>query len=314
MNWLDRTQTEALNPTEIDLEDGAYLIPCYTDLQPLVRSIEQVGILCRPLVQKTKDQRLIPVLGRRRLKAAAKIGLSSVDVSVIDSTVPETDLFRTAFWDNFTIRKLDQASMAILVSRILELYPMEVAHQEFLSVLGAATDGFRLQRFKAVAGLEEGILLALAEGRIHEKTAFMLSKMDMNDRLRVFELVGVLRLNANKTAEVIGNLFDLSVSMGCTIGSLLDREESLSILADSDSTTPDKVARFRALLRTWKYPEQSTLEQEFHNTFHKLTSAGNISVRPTPAFEDKRCTIEIRVDSWEEAESILKSISYVSSQ
>jgi hypothetical protein len=265
-------------------------------------------------VQKTKDQRLIPVLGRRRLIAAAEIGLSFVNVNVIDSTAPEIDLFRSAFWDNFTIRKPNQAYTAILVSRILELYPLEIAHQEFLSVLGAATDGFRLQRLKAIAELEETILQALAEGRIHEKTASMLSKMDVNDRRRLIELVGNLRLNANKAAEVIGNLFDLSVSMECTISGLLDNEESLLILTDSDSTIPDKVTRFRALLRKWKWPEQLTLEQEFRNTFHKLTSSHSISVRPTPSFEDRRCTIEIRTDSWEEAESILNSMPYTPSK
>ena len=314
MSWLNHTRTVTLNPIEIDLEDCTYLIPCYTELQPLAISIRRVGILHQPLIQMTADQRLIPVLGRRRLKAAAEVGLSSVEVGVIDSDVPETDLFRLAFWDNLALRELDPASTATLVSRILELYPNEVAHREFLSVLGVSPDGFRLQRFKSIAELEETTLQALAVGRIQEKTAFILSKVDMNDRLHIFKLIQELRLNSNKAAEVVSHLFDLSATMGTSIVNLLDCEESQSILTNPSATTPEKTAQFRAMLRKWKYPELAIMEQDFHNTFHHVTSTGRISVHPTPSFEDKRCVIEIRADSWEEAQSILKELNYSSFQ
>jgi hypothetical protein len=312
LSWLDHTQIVALSPIEIDLEDRTYFIPSYIDIQALVTSIERVGILNRPFVQKTLDKRFIPVLGRRRLKAAAEIGISAVKVIVIDSDVPEPDLFRLAFWDNMALRELDPASTAGLVNRILELYPIEVAHREFLSVLGVATDGFRLQRFKSIAELEDTILQALAVGRIHEKTAFILSKMVLNDRQHVFRLVQELRLNANKAAEIVGHLFDLSVTMGTSIVDLLDCGESRSILVDSNASIPEKTAQFRTLLRRWKYPEQSLLEQDFHNTFQQVNSTGRISVSPTPSFENKKCTIKIHSDSWEEAHTILKALNFSS--
>jgi hypothetical protein len=312
VNWLDRAVPATLSPKEIDLDDRSFLIPCYDDLQPLITSIERVGVLHHIYVQKTADQRLIPALGRRRLKAALAIGLTSITVRVIYASADEADLFRTAFWDNITLRRPNPTFTAIVANRILELFPLEVALGEFFPILGVSSDGIRLRRLQAVAGLEEPILEALAGGRMHEKTAVILAGMEPGARLRLFELTLALRLNANKSAEVIGTLFDLSVSKACGVNDLLERNEARAVLDDPETSAPEKASRFRELLGQWKFPELTADEREFNERFQGLASDKRVSVRPTPFFEDKRCTIEIRAESWEEAESILQAIPHTS--
>ena len=49
------------------------------------------------------------------------------------------------------------------------------------------------------------------------------------------------------------------------------------------------------------------MEREFHAHVTGMGLPDNVSVKPTKSFEDKGCTIEIRADSWEEAENIVRS-------
>ncbi len=311
MIWLDHTSTVMVNPRDVDLDDRTSLVPCYADIDPLAKSIERVGILTPVLLQERPDGRLTPVLGRRRIQAAGIVGISEVKARIASGSVPETELFSVAFWDNIATRVFDSATKAYLVRRILELFPVEVAARDYFPAMGVPAEGFRFERLRVIGGLEENILEALAAGRIHEKTAALLAEMDHGTGRIVMDLAQHLRLNANKSAEVISHLFDLSVFHGRTIRELLQDKGVEAILKDDRLTVQEKAERFRSLVRGWKFPDQVENEQQFRARFGRLVHSNRISVRPTSFFEDEGCAIEIKADSWLEAENILKSVQVV---
>ncbi len=113
------------------LEDQTYLVPCYCDLSALVRSIEKVGVLNDPLVQERADGRVVPVAGRRRLQAAVALGWERVNVKMLPDEMSIADGFALAFWDNAPHRTFDTACTAVVVRRLLELFPREVAARNF---------------------------------------------------------------------------------------------------------------------------------------------------------------------------------------
>lgn len=304
LNWLEHTRFLELDPDEVDLEDRTYYIPDFQPLDRLAASIEKIGILDAPLVQERAGGRFIPVLGRRRLQAARLIGLSRMEARIVSQDISESEGFLLAFWDNVGHRSFDPAGRAVVVRRLLELLPREVVARDFLPLLGIPPRGPRMERLRSIGGLEAHVLEALATGQILEKTALILTDLNSQERATLVDLIHHLQLNANKAAEVIEHLFDLSVLHGKPILEFLESGEVSVILRDQDIPVPERSARLRELVRGWRFPELTNKEQEFRIWSQRLPKSERISIHPTPAFEDEKCTIQITSESWEEAEKI----------
>ncbi|MGO9571678.1 MAG: ParB N-terminal domain-containing protein [Desulfomonilaceae bacterium] len=308
MKWLANTRTALLDTHEIDLRDRAYCIPSFADLAPLVKSIDNVGILNQPLLQEQVGGKMVPVLGRRRLQAALQLGISRTEVRIISDRMSEAEGFVLALWDNLGHRTFDTASTAVVVRRLLDLMPREVVADDFLPLLRVPARGPRLERLRAIGGLGEPVLQSLALGRIQEKTAFILSALSSDEQGALLGLTDALGMNANKRAEVIGHLCDLATFHGKPVLEFLREEEARSVIHDEDIPVPERAARFRRLVRSWKFPELVNSEQEFQEWLRCLPESDRIVVRAAPGFESRECTIEIRTESREEAERIVNRL------
>ncbi len=295
-----------MNPNAVDLDDLTYLIPHFSDISALRQSIGRVGLVNAPVVQTSARGGMIPVMGRRRMQCLRELGKSEVPVKVLPEDMPIADGFTLAFWDNAAHRNFDPAARAYIVKRLLELNSRETVASDFLYVLGVAPKGPRLDLLKRIGSMEFSVLKALADARINEKTAALLCDLDSRDRIRVLELMESLRLNTNKIYEVISWLVDLSIVNEKSIDELLAREEVACLLA-GDSPLPERADRFRNLVRSWKFPELTLREQEFHAWARNIAQPG-ISVRPAPMFENPECVVEVRVHSLNQAESVIDAL------
>jgi len=252
---------------------------------------------------------MVPVLGRRRLEAAVNLGLNAVKARLAPESMPEPDGFLLAFWDNLGHRRFDPATTAVVVARLMELFPRGVVARDFLPLLGVPPKGPKLEALRMVASLEDRALALIAAGRLHEKTAVLLSRMSQEDRTRVIDLLEDLGVNVNKASEIVGNLYDLSVLRGKSICDILAEEQALRILADDKLPVAERAERLRALLRAWKVPELVRNEEEFHSWVQALELPPNVSVQHSQAFESPKCTVEIRVKSREDAQRVLDKLS-----
>lgn len=307
MNWLEHTRACTINPDKIDLTDRTYHIPCFRSLESLANSIEQVGIINKPVVQERPSGGLIPVLGRRRLQVALQLGMVSVEVRVIPASMPKEDGFLVAFWDNAAHRRFDPACTAVIAKRLLEQYPRDVVAKRFLPVLGVPPLGPRLDQLRALGSLEEPVLQAMASGRIHEKTAFLLSRLQPHERMGLLEFTEDLGLNANKKAEVIERLLDLSIFHNRPVLEFVQTEDAQATLADGDIPLPERANRFRDLLRSWKFPELAKKEAEFRAWSETLPRSDRVFVRPSRSAE-VGYDIEIRAGSRNDVEKLVNRI------
>ena len=305
MNWLDSTRPFVLDPNELDLDDPNYHIPCFTGLTPLMRSIEKVGVINPPLFQEVRPGKMAPVLGRRRMMAAREVGLTAVKSRIVSPEMPIVDGFVLAFWDNVDRRSFDLASKAVVIRRLLELFPTSLVVKDFLPVLEIAPKGPLLESLRAIGGLEYTVLTALASGRIHEKSAETLSRLAVRDRTACMNLIVELGMNANKNAELISNLFDLCVIQQKSVEELLNAADAVAVLQDDELPRPARANRFRELARSWKCPELVRDERSFNQWRKGLSLPKEVTVRPVQSFEDSGCTIEVRAGSRDDAKRIL---------
>lgn len=310
MSWLDRTTISLLDPADVNLHDSTYEVPYFGDSSSLGKSVAMVGVVNAPVLQDHSSRGLIPVLGRRRLRAARAAGFHEIPVRLIPPEMPEADGYSLAFWDN-CVRITDPATTAHVVKRLLELFPLEEVCSTFLPVLNVPAKGPRLERLRRVGGLERTILEALALGRLMEKTAVTLAALDEQGRLLVFDLSQRLRLNANTCEEVVASLYDLAVVRGRSIGEIVASDPIASVLLQEDRSVPERAMSLRTILRSMKFPEVVAREREFREWCTELALPDNQKIRHASAFETDECTLEIKVDDREQAHQIVEALRAV---
>ncbi|MDQ7782109.1 MAG: hypothetical protein RDU20_04470 [Desulfomonilaceae bacterium] len=308
MNWLAHTKLHVLKLHELDFDDVTYYMPNYRDSTALRESIKQVGILNRPVVQERPCGGMIPVLGRRRLQEAATLGVHESDVLVVSSDMPVSDGFLIAFFDNAGHRTFDSPTTAVVVKRLLDLFPREMVARSFLPILGVPPRGPRLERLRLLGTLEHRALKWLAEGRILEKTAVVLARLDPGDRAPLLDFLEKLGMNANKNEEVTANLYDLSVYQARPPADIIRDDAVRELTADDDIPAPERAARFRDLIRSWKFPELVDKEREFREWCTGLPAVPNVKVWPARSFENDEFTIEIRVSHRASVERVLENL------
>jgi hypothetical protein len=234
--------------------------------------------------------------------------MALVEVRVISASMPEEDGFLMAFWDNACHRRFDPACIAVVVKRLLELYPPEVVAKQFLPILGVPPRGPRLEQLKALGGLEETVLQAVALGRIHEKTAFLMSRLQPHERTGLLEFTEGLGLNANKKAEVIERLIDLSIFHDRPVLEFVQTEDAQAALVDRDIPLPERADRFRDLVRSWKFPELAKQEAEFRAWSEALPRGDRVLVHQSQSSEVEQYNIEIRAGSRSDVEKLIDRI------
>jgi hypothetical protein len=298
-------RTITVNQSEIDLENMDFHVPSFESLDPLVASIEQVGILHPPVVKRIAERRFIPVLGRRRLEAVFELKAHSLEVRVVDPSQTCDQTFIMAFWDNLERIKRDISVKAYVVKKLFELVPRDTLAKKIFPFLDVSSKGPKLERLKRIGGLERPLLSALSSGRLQEKSAAILSELPGVQRLSLMKLISGLGLNANKAFEVISHLFDLSIYLGEPITDMLSRPETEEIINDSRLTVTEKASQFRNLITKWAFPDITENRQVFDNWVQDIRPPRNVTLRPGQSFEDDSVTIEIRLDSRSKAEDFL---------
>ncbi len=308
-NWQKNTKDIVIAVEDCDLDDSTYIIPCFADLETLKRSIMAVGMIHRPLVQRNEKRKWIPIIGRRRMVAAKELGFGAIGASILEDGMDEALCYELAFWDNISHREFDTPTKAVVVYRLLQLYSREEVAKRFLPALGIPAYGPRLEALCRIATLDSDIHHLMAVGRLSEKTALMLTHLPLKERQVIMDLVKRLKPNINKSAEIIGSLLDLATYRGSTVEEILNAPEIRELLVLSGSSHPtDLTDKLRQLLRKIRYPELNSQEAKFSEWLKTQRLPPNINVRPAQAFEDKSCTIEVRVESKEKATDLLGQI------
>ena len=162
-------RTITVNQSEIDLENMDFHVPSFESLDPLVASIEQVGILHPPVVKKIEGHRFIPVLGRRRLEAVFELKAHSLEVRVVDPSQTGDQTFIMAFWDNLERIKRDISVKAYVVKKLFELVPRGDIGQENLSILGCFFQGTQTGKAQADRGIGKTITFSPIKREIARK-------------------------------------------------------------------------------------------------------------------------------------------------
>jgi hypothetical protein len=308
LEYPSNTKLETIELSRVNLNDKRYIIPCNQSTEKLVASIREIGIINAPHCQETDSNRLIPVLGYRRLCAAAELGWEEIQVRVIGKTCPEPLCFEASFRDNISHRPLDPASRAWALKRLTELFPMDEVVGRFLDALDLPPQGPRIQRTLKIAELGDKAFWALANGRIHERTAYAMAFRTTEEQNLLMDVTNLANLNRNKSSQLIESIIDIAVLNVSKVESVLEQGAMERIAGISDPR--QRAKELMDFIFEIADPDYHRKRYEHERWVNSLNLPANVSVAPAESFEDPSIRISIRERSMETAKRTVERLLF----
>lgn len=308
MNWRKNIREFTVNPNQIELSNRTYYLPCYEDIDILVTSINQIGLMSPPVVRRAKHGKLIPVSGRRRIDAAVRAGLEQTIVYVIDPEISEEQIVDLTFWDNVHRIRNNLVCSAIVVTRLMQERSPEIVAEKYLPWIGIPPRGPKLERLKLIAGLEERSLKMLWDGRIQEKSAVLLSRLSVDERSRALDFLELYSFNANKSAEMLQAIYDISVLSQCSTSDTISKVTQTIEEECPDCDIVQKAASARNLIKKMKNVNLFETQASFNKWLEEIQLPSNMKINHAQSFESSQITLEIKASSKTEAESMISKI------
>ena len=97
--------------SRIDIDDATFLISTSSDLEALLNSIRQFGLLNPPLLIPAGDK-LVIVSGFQRIRACKMLGLDTITARMLDNDVERLKCIQWAIIDNTAQRQLNVVEQA----------------------------------------------------------------------------------------------------------------------------------------------------------------------------------------------------------
>ncbi len=289
---------------EINNKDRTFSLSYPLYPLPLASFIKETGFISPLILRRQKGNRRYQIVsGFKRAAILKKRSQGKIPAFIFsEKEMPDKKAILLSFYENLSHRQFNEIEKALAIEKLFSLgkIPEERLINFFLPLLGLPRSKKYLDGYFALSGLEEPVKKDLVQGIIGVEVGIILAGFNPLVRKLFLRLIKRLKLNQNKTKEVITLLGEISRREDRLIPSLL-REEPIR-----------KVQNFSTLrdyLLNRRYPEFKAYEKNFLKLTKKLKLSSGIKIVPPPFFEDDKLKINLEVKEEKELEEILSSLN-----
>lgn len=296
---------------EVDLRDETFCISYGFALDSLKRSIEKVGLVHPPLLQKASHGRYRIVCGWKRIFALYELGTQMFTAVVLPEGVREQDAFLLTLNENLSHRNLNPVETALAIHKLTRYVTLQEIQEEFLPLLGLGKSLSLLKMYTAILDLEEEIKIGLASGTITREIVPGFLRFSPQERITLSQLITRLKLSKSKQVELIENCAVIKERDGVDIESILKSEEVNEIFLDQKIGLVAQGDRIREYVRRLRYPRLAQAEESFRKKKERLTLKG-LDLIPPPYFEGEEFRISFSfttVDEFKKRLALLQTIA-----
>ncbi|MFH1020747.1 MAG: ParB N-terminal domain-containing protein [Pseudomonadota bacterium] len=271
----------------------------------LLESVARTGILHPPILREQGRTSMEIVTGHRRLLAARQTlhSISTICLVLPAETLPAETL-AINLEDTMLRGDITVVEQAIFFQKILVHLDENEAARRFLPALGLEPHRHHLHNLVQLLGLEEHLLGALHDGRLHEGVARELLALNFTDRLSLYEIMEMLKLSVGNQKKITATCRELAARHNTTVMALLCRPEVREILAPRETNIPQKTARLMQWLTGQRFPRLAAAEQEFRTFAATLKLPDAVALSHSPSFEQDQVHLSIPFANREELRKI----------
>ena len=288
---LANVALDGINP-----KDHSFRITTTHDKPSLLESIETVGLLVPPALQRRASGWII-ISGFRRIQACRQAGHKTVAARLIAEDLPPLDCFRLAVIENISQRPLNLIETARVIEQLRCLCNSPQALTDELVRLGLPASRTMIDKFDRLACLGEDLQNAVLNGVIGLNVVLAIGAMPMDDQNAVYELFTRVPMSVSKQREVLALTHDIAGRDRQSVNEVLQSGRIREILADGEMDRNTKTAIIRRHLKKIRYPHLTQAETRYQEALSRLKLGPHMRIDPPEGFEGLTYTLTLRFKS-----------------
>jgi hypothetical protein len=227
----------------------------------------------------------------------------------------EDDLqtFLLAFYDNLATREfclLEKAEILRRLKRFGEKETKIIRH--YFPLLNIPQTSYYLRLYLAISRFPKDIKAFIHKRNMSLTSLEYLAQFSPKERKLLLPLLQPL--GQNKQRELLEDLVGISLREDLPAEKILTEEGIVKVLRSEKLSFLQKSDRIRRMLRRRRYPHLSRRREAFQRALEKSGCPENISIDPSPYFEEKEMTIRFHFKDEEEFRSHLRQLQKLSSK
>ena len=291
---LSQLQTVPLN--RIDTTDDTYRITTRSDVDDLLPSIRNDGLLNIPFVIARADEFAV-VSGFRRIAACARLDMEDIGVRILDPDMNPLECLRIAIADNSLQRPLDLLETSRALYKLsLHLHPIRRLI-ESTSSLGLPSNPSIVKKLTDLCLLPENMQHAILNDAISLSMVIELKELPSECAAVFTQLFSEFKLSLNKQREILMLVKEIARREGITEQRLLEGRQLNEIIVDRDRDRGQIAHEIRTYLRRRRFPHIVKAETQFESHRKQLNLGSDINLIAPKNFEGTDYTLNLKFSS-----------------
>ena len=298
----------------IDWEDTSCLITYGPLPDTLRRSIQAVGLLQIPLLQGRRHGGFRIVSGSRRLLICRELGLEPITCQILDESLSPGACLRLSVYDNVATRVLNPVERSLVLAKMVASFPRPQVIGEFMPLLDLEPSITLLSRYLELLRLEKDLLDALADGRLHERTASALAPLKPTDRRALFALFGEFSFSVSVQREIIELAVEIGEREGMAPAEVLQADAIAALHREERRPARHRAEEIRRYLQGRRTPRLTARRERFLKEAQELGLPSGVRLVPPPHFEGPQWRLECTFQRGKDLVKTLRTVAAVAEQ
>ena len=264
------------------------------DLDPLIRSIREFGVINAPIVVKKGKGRVDVVSGYRRILALKHLQMEKVPCrDISNSGLSPLQLVLLNLHDNRVTRRFNDVEKAMILTRLVPHVLRQEIIEEYMPLLDLPSRESTLDLFLNIDGLPHFIKEQLAKGALSVRVIRALLEVEPGLRADLLEKVLNLKLTFNQQLKFIEMTVDICVRDRIDISELFSQASFAGIMENEKLNLPQKAKAYLGHLRSIRFPLLTRSEKSFRKTISALGLPQGTRISHPPFFEGADYLLEV---------------------
>ena len=276
----------------IDSNDDSFRITTQINIDHLMDSIDNVGVLNLPLLIEKKSGYKI-VCGFRRIEACRRLGWTDVEARILDSDTKRLECIKYAITDNSLQRPLNLIEQSRSINMLYGFFKDVSALGKSLSVMGLPDNPSIIKKIKGLYHLPGFVQSGILSNTISLAMALELGRLQLEAGECLAKLFQTLTLSLNKQREILSLLKEISLREDISIRKVLENDNLQKILTNKNLDRNQKIREIRIYLKQRRFPVITAAEKEFEKHVKKLKLGSGTKLIPPDNFEGTTYTLKL---------------------
>ena len=276
----------------IDHGDQTYRITTKTDIDDILDSINNVGLINPPILIRKKSKYSI-ICGFRRVAACRILGFPNIEAKILSSSTKELDCVKIAITDNLFQRPLNLIEQSRSFFMLSGFFKDIASLAEAASSLGLPHNPSLIKKIINIYHLPAPIQNCVLSNTVSLSMAVELGKFEKDAGIIFARIFNDLKLSLNKQRELITLINEISLRDNIPVMEVIQEKGFQEILHSEELDRTKKTERLRSCLKKRRYPAIAQAEQDFEFLIKKLELKKGIQLVPPTNFEGSTFIIKL---------------------